>query len=207
MQIAEELKAMFYVLEHRYYGSSQPVEDWSTENMKYLNADQALADLAGFIDAKNAEIKDRWPGKEVKWITVGGSYPGALSAWMKAAYPDKVHIAWSSSGVILPIRDFTEYDMSLFESSSRSGTDCTDVMHGITKYIDEILDAYEEGKRLDDYAYLQYVFGFDKIHFGDFMFYIADIFTVGIQYGERRAVCDMLASIKFAEPKAQLPVI
>jgi len=51
MQVAKQMKAMFYVLEHRYYGSSQPFPDWSTTNLHYLNATLALADLAYFIDA------------------------------------------------------------------------------------------------------------------------------------------------------------
>jgi hypothetical protein len=39
VQVAKEFKARFFVVEHRYYGSSQPFGDWSTPNLKYLNAD------------------------------------------------------------------------------------------------------------------------------------------------------------------------
>ncbi len=39
------------VLEHRYYGASWPVPDLSTENLRFLTTDQALADEAYF--AKN----------------------------------------------------------------------------------------------------------------------------------------------------------
>ena len=38
--------AQFLVLEHRFYGESQPFDDWSLENLAYLNSEQALADLA-----------------------------------------------------------------------------------------------------------------------------------------------------------------
>ena len=92
--------------------------------MKYLNADLALADLAKFIDDTNANITQQWVGKTVKWVTVGGSYPGALSAWFKKAYPTKAAVAWSSSGVILPIRDFTDFDMDIYQATSRSGPSC-----------------------------------------------------------------------------------
>ncbi len=48
--------AMLYIVEHRYYGESQPREDWKTENLRYLSAEQALADLANFVQAKNDEM-------------------------------------------------------------------------------------------------------------------------------------------------------
>jgi hypothetical protein len=67
-----------------------------------LNSTQALADLAHFIDYMNAEIQTQY-GVRAQWVCVGGSYPGALSAWFKAKYPNHVVAAWSSSGVINPI--------------------------------------------------------------------------------------------------------
>jgi len=54
---------------------------------------------------------------------------------------------------------------------------------------------------------VQATFGFDKINPGDFMFYLADIFTIGVQYGGRIELCNMLLSIQTADVKAQLPVI
>lgn len=39
------------------------------------------------------------------------------------------------------------------------------------------------------------------------MFYLADIFTIGVQYGGRIELCNMLLSIQTADVKAQLPVI
>lgn len=87
-----------------------------------------MADLADFIDAKNAEIIAKWKGTARKWVTIGGSYPGALSAWFKVAYPDKVTVSWASSGVIQPIRDFSDYDMDIYLATSRSGPDCPKVI-------------------------------------------------------------------------------
>ena len=72
-------------IEHRYYGESQPFTDLTVESLEYLSSELALADLAYFIDAMN----DQWEqdpeiGRRPEWITVGGSYPGALSAWFKS---------------------------------------------------------------------------------------------------------------------------
>ena len=150
---------MFFAVEHRYYGASQPFKDWSTPNLKYLSAENALGDLADFIDAMNAQIITKWKGTNRKWVTVGGSYAGALSAWFKAAYPDKATVSWSSSGVIKPIRDFSDYDMDIYTATSRSGPDCPKFIQTLTTYIDGVLD---KGKGTD-YDYLDSVFGMKSL--------------------------------------------
>ena len=50
---AKENGAAMFLLEHRYYGQSQPTEDMSTENMRYLSSRQGLEDLAHFMTAMN----------------------------------------------------------------------------------------------------------------------------------------------------------
>lgn len=138
-------------MEHRYYGTSQPFEDWSTANLKYLNADQALADIATFIDAMNDQIIKKYETTKRQWVTIGGSYPGALSAWFKAAYPDHATAAWSSSGVILPIRNFVDFDKDIYESTLRSGEECPAVISSITTGIEAILKNQEQGKGGEDF--------------------------------------------------------
>ena len=41
-------RALMVALEHRYYGPSNPFTDYSTTNLKYLNTEQALGDIATF---------------------------------------------------------------------------------------------------------------------------------------------------------------
>ena len=52
-----------------------------------------MADFANVISA--------WQGgKQPKTLVVGGSYPGALSAWFRERYPHIALASWSSSGVV-----------------------------------------------------------------------------------------------------------
>ena len=51
--LGQKVNAKLLVLEHRYYGDSQPFDDWSYEHLKWLNTEQALADIAAFIDSQN----------------------------------------------------------------------------------------------------------------------------------------------------------
>jgi hypothetical protein len=44
------------------------------------------------------------------WITIGGSYAGAMSAWFRSKYPHLTVGAIGSSGVVLAVEDFTAFD-------------------------------------------------------------------------------------------------
>ena len=79
MYVGANMEGLLISLEHRYYGDSQPFDDWSTPNLKYLTSQQALADIASFIDGLNDSLN-----RKADWIVIGGSYPGALAAWFKS---------------------------------------------------------------------------------------------------------------------------
>lgn len=103
---AQQYGALMFLIEHRYYGNSQPFPDLSTANLQYLSSEQALADAASFHDAMMAKYS--LPGG-TPWISFGGSYSGALSAWLRLKYPHVVVGAVASSAPVQPELDFSQY--------------------------------------------------------------------------------------------------
>lgn len=204
MQICQDLKCLFYVVEHRFYGDSQPFPDWTTASLKYLNSTQALADLDNFIQVQNADIIQKYGGQNRKWVTIGGSYPGALSAWFKNSYPNSAVAAWSSSGVILPVRNFVNFDLDIYTATLRSGEACPTSIKNITDYIEK---AITDKLTPADKEFVQGVFNSAGVDNGDFMFYIADTFTLGVQYGGRIELCDIFTSIIGNDMKLQVPIV
>ena len=91
-------------MEHRYYGKSLPFgnQSFSIEKLKFLSADQALNDLAYFI-VQITQKRMHNVDNTHKWITIGGSYPGALSAWFRSKFPHLTVGAIASSAVILAV--------------------------------------------------------------------------------------------------------
>lgn len=84
---------------------SQPFGNWTTEDLEYLSAEQALSDIATFIRLYfNVNDPPR------KWVVIGGSYPGGMSAWFRARYPEWAVASWASSAPVQAISDFWEYD-------------------------------------------------------------------------------------------------
>ncbi|MQL25283.1 hypothetical protein EI011_24665, partial [Escherichia coli] len=79
LQWAKEFGADVFDLEHRFFGDSWPIPDMQTSSLRYLTTQQALADLAFFIEFMNQQYGFKNP----RWVTFGGSYPGSLAAWFR----------------------------------------------------------------------------------------------------------------------------
>jgi len=124
MYMAQKYNARVFVLEHRYYGLSQPFDNLETKNLRWLNSEQALEDLANFIVWAKSDA-GLGIGPNRPWVCIGGSYPGALSAWFRMKYPHLVVGAWASSAVIHAIDDFYQFDEVIFYDTTKSGPNCT----------------------------------------------------------------------------------
>ncbi|KAH8268389.1 hypothetical protein KR026_006212 [Drosophila bipectinata] len=103
--MAVENAGMLFYTEHRYYGLSLPHGNKSLKvaQLKQLNLQQSLADLAFFIryqKSENSELQDS------KVILVGGSYSGSMVTWMTQKYPDLIAASWASSAPLLAKADF-----------------------------------------------------------------------------------------------------
>lgn len=177
------------MLEHRYYGDSQPYADWSTENMVHLSSEQALADMAVFLT-------DMGAGLTKQTVVVGGSYPGALSAWFRNLYPQIAIASWASSGVVEPIVDFWPFDNQVYLSSVKSGEACPLAIQKTVAYVTEqgyLRDDGDTDTVIDQFLDNTASQG---MRTDDFMFYYADIFVESVQYGNRTTLCDQLATLE-----------
>eukprot|EP01135_Chromosphaera_perkinsii_P004902 Nk52_evm7s304 gene=Nk52_evmTU7s304 len=132
---AEVHGALIVSLEHRYYGLSMPTEEVTDENLfKYLHSRIALQDAAHFARSMNDQL-----GITGRWITFGGSYPGALAAFARVVHPDVFHAAVSTSGPVEAVYDFHEY----LEVTAQS------LQHyGFHTCADAIQASFEELKRI-----------------------------------------------------------
>ncbi|KAI0126464.1 serine carboxypeptidase S28 [Xylariales sp. AK1849] len=99
------------LIEHRYWGDSNPYPNQTTTHLQYLNLDQAIADFVNF--AHNASLPFDTTGQsnaeQAPWVWVGGSYSGALSAWIEKMSPGTFWAYHATSGPVQAIYDFWEY--------------------------------------------------------------------------------------------------
>lgn len=181
--LAQNYSALLIALEHRFYGESIPNNDMSTENLKYLTVEQALADLANFIDY----YKVAGNTGDSTWFIFGGSYPGALSSWFRAAYPDKTAGALSSSGVVNAIIDFPQFDMQV---SAALGNKCADQIRRTESAFERMISTPSGWKSALDLFSCE-----SDMWKEDFFYMIADSWSMADQYGSKQPLCDTMLAV------------
>ncbi|RZF35177.1 hypothetical protein LSTR_LSTR012382 [Laodelphax striatellus] len=129
-EVGRDYRALFIYVEHRFYGKSQPTDDMSDENLKYLSSKQALADLDYFIDGMKKKFKMT---DKNKVVVFGGSYSGALAAWVRLKYPEQVFIAHASSAPVEAIVDFTGYNKVSYQSLAAWDPQCASTVQSVAE--------------------------------------------------------------------------
>ncbi|KAI5118441.1 hypothetical protein M0805_000575 [Coniferiporia weirii] len=109
--IAQQQSGSTIVVEHRYYGLSNPYNNLSVASLEYHTIQQAIDDLTYF--AENVKLPmpngdDLAPGN-APWILIGGSYSGALTGWTMVNKPDVFFAGYASSAVVESITYFWQY--------------------------------------------------------------------------------------------------
>jgi len=140
--LAEATHGIGVVLEHRYYGTSFPTPDLSTENLRFLTTQQALADEAFFAQNVVFEgLEDKnLTAPNVAYIGYGGSYAGAFNAFLRKQYPEVFWGTISSSGVVEAIWDYWNYYEPVREYAN---AECVTYTQKITHSIDTVIGLNE----------------------------------------------------------------
>ena len=139
-RLAQATHGIGVVLEHRYYGTSFPYDNLTTESLRFLRIEQALADTAYFAEHAVFNVSG---GRDVvvspstaPWIIYGGSYAGVFAALARIVYPDVFWGAISSSGVTVAIYDYWEY----YEAHRLyAPKKCISVLEKLIHVVDQIL--------------------------------------------------------------------
>ncbi|KAF6994917.1 hypothetical protein CFC21_011510 [Triticum aestivum] len=187
--IAKKFGAAVVTPEHRYYGKSSPFDSLTTDNLRFLSSKQALFDLAVFRQYYQEKLNSQYnrsAGFDNPWFVFGVSYSGALSAWFRLKFPHLTCGSLASSGVVLAVYNFTDFDKQVGVSA---GPECKAALQEITRLVDEQL-------RSDSHS-VKALFGADSLkNDGDFLFLLADAAATTFQYGNPDALCSPLANAK-----------
>jgi hypothetical protein len=77
--VAQQQNGSTIVIEHRFYGFSNPYPDLSVESLRVHTLQQAVDDLVYFAKTVNLPMPggDQVTPDKAPWILIGGSYSGA----------------------------------------------------------------------------------------------------------------------------------
>ncbi|CAP38389.2 Protein CBR-PCP-3 [Caenorhabditis briggsae] len=174
---AKKYGATVFILEHRFYGDS--LVGQNNDNFNVLTSLQMLYDLAEFIKAVNIRT-----GTSAPWITFGGSYSGAMSAWMREVFPELVIGAVASSGPVFAKTDFYEYLMVVEKSIRTYDKTCADRIQSGFSTMQTMFQTKEGRQNLSDIFQLQPPFG-DNVTDTDQHYFFSNIygnFQGAVQY-------------------------
>ena len=181
--LAKKHNALLVVHEHRYYGMSQPKPDWTVDNLKWLNTDQALADVAKFATTISEQLAEKHNIPVKRWFVIGGSYPGALVSWFRNKYPHIAFGAWSSSGVVDAVQDFHQFDETVTEAMMKSSDKCPKTVRKLVEYTD---NEFDQGRG----NAIKKVFDSVNLRDDDFFWFYSDAIAEAVQYGDRSELCE-----------------
>jgi len=184
---ASTLKALIVTPEHRFFGSSVPNNDSSVANYRYHTVEQSLADVVTLIDHMRETTKS-----VANVVAVGGSYSGALAAWIRKAYPKKIDAAIAHSPVVSAFMDFPQFGISNLVALSSPDSRCA---YSVGKIMQAVSRQYKENK-IELYKLFR---ASHLLHapVGDFtfMFGAGLSLTASVQGGGKDIVCLIINSV------------
>ncbi|KAJ3920772.1 serine carboxypeptidase S28-domain-containing protein [Lentinula edodes] len=136
-QIAQQQSGATIVLEHRFYGLSNPVPNLSGKNLKLHTIQQAIDDLAYFAENVVLPMPNgaHLSPADAPWILIGGSYSGALTSWTLVNKPDVFWAGYASSAVVEAILDYWGY----FEPIRQfMPANCSADVEAVIAHVDEV---------------------------------------------------------------------
>ncbi|KAG6330296.1 hypothetical protein ID866_8793 [Astraeus odoratus] len=162
--IAQQQNGATIVIEHRFFGFSNPYPDLSSQSLALLTIQQAIDDFVFFAQQATLPMPggDNVKPDTTPWILIGGSYAGALTAWTMTNQPNIFYAGYSSSGVVEAITDYWAYFKPIQEYMPQN---CSADVQSVIAYLDGLY-AVNDTEKLQE---LKTAFGLGSLsHVDDF---------------------------------------
>nr|XP_026483914.1 putative serine protease K12H4.7 [Vanessa tameamea] len=208
-ELAERIGAGLFYTEHRYYGQTRPSNGTTVPELRYLNVDQALGDLAQFIQYVKSDSFENGKFQTGNVALVGCSYAGSMATWMRLAYPHIITVAFSDSGPLHAQEDFPEYLEVITEALREQGSEaCVSSIEEATRRVMQLLESpagVQEVSRLFNTCSPLSTTPLDLATF--FWFGITETFAYLVQFatpGQIPAACERLTNGTLGNPVERL---
>ncbi|KAI0774647.1 peptidase S28 [Trametes elegans] len=142
-QVAQNLNGTNIVIEHRFFGLSNPYPDLSVKSLKVLTIQQAIDDYEYFVKNVNLPMPggDAVKHGQAPWLLFGGSYSGALTSFTMINKPGLFQAGYASSAVVESIVDFWRIYQPIIEYMPKN---CSADVQAVVKHVDA---AYHSGNK------------------------------------------------------------
>ncbi|KAG2144464.1 peptidase S28 [Suillus clintonianus] len=162
--IAQQQKGATIVIEHRFFGFSNPYDNLTSQSLALLTIQQAIDDLVNFATTADLPMPggDAVKPGQAPWIMIGGSYSGALTSYTMVNKPGIFWAGYVSSATVETITDYYDYFTPIREYMPQN---CSSDVQAVVAYLDEMYAANDTA----GIQALQEAFGLSVLdHVGDF---------------------------------------
>jgi pimeloyl-ACP methyl ester carboxylesterase len=136
VDVAREVGAALVTADHRYMGLNIPTETATFEDMRFLSVDQAVADIAVFVETMLDHLGKIDATNVILW---GTGYGAAISVFARARYPHLIDAVFSSSGT---------FRAEVFDTSYHDNLSANIQYHGSYECHARVKNAFEVLKYL-----------------------------------------------------------
>ncbi|KAG2071058.1 peptidase S28 [Suillus decipiens] len=135
--IAQQQNGASIVIEHRFFGYSNPYDNLTSQSLALLTIQQAIDDLAYFATTADLHMPggDAVKPGQAPWILVGGSYAGALVSYTMVNKPGIFWAGYASSAVVEVITDYYDYFTPIREHMPKN---CSSDVQAVIAYLDKM---------------------------------------------------------------------
>ncbi|KAH9886027.1 peptidase S28 [Cubamyces lactineus] len=169
--LAEKLNGSVILIEHRFFGESNPYPLLSVESFRVHNLHQSINDYEYFLKNVHLPIPggDQLGPDKAPWILFGGSYSGALASYTMYTKPGLFAAGYASSAVVEAIADFWEYYTPIRQYMPQN---CSSDVQAVIAHVDKV---YQSGNETEIQS-LKDIFGLGSVaHGGDFAWALASL--------------------------------
>ncbi|KAG0695581.1 serine carboxypeptidase S28-domain-containing protein [Suillus ampliporus] len=162
--IAQQQSDATILIEHRFFGYSNPYDNLTSQSLVLLTIEQAVNDLVYFTTTADLPMPggDAVKPGQAPWILIGGSYSGALTSWTMVNKPGIFWAGYASSAVVEAITDHYGYFNPIHEYMLQN---CSSDVEAVIAYLDGMYAANDTA----GIQTLKEAFGLgDVIHVDDF---------------------------------------
>ncbi|KAF8827196.1 hypothetical protein HHX47_DHR5000591 [Lentinula edodes] len=143
------------VLEHRFFGLSNPLPSLTGENLRYLTLQQSIDDIEYFVNNVHLPM----PGGDhldAPWIMVGGSYSGALTSYTMYNKPNLFYAGYASSAPVQAMYDYWGYFEPIRQNMPQN---CSADVEVVIEHITEVF----EGNNITAIQEIKNTFGMGSV--------------------------------------------
>ncbi|KAG2749898.1 hypothetical protein P692DRAFT_201788590 [Suillus brevipes Sb2] len=138
--IAQQQNGAAVIMEHRFFGFSNPYDNLKSQSLALLTIQQAIDDLVYFATTADLPMPggDAVKPGQAPWVLVGGSYPGALTSYTMVNKPGIFWAGYGSSANVQTITDYYDYFTPIREYMPQN---CSSDVQAVIAYLDKMYAA------------------------------------------------------------------